>query len=130
MPKTMEEILGGSINKERLVPGSIASEGREWWYVEVEGPIDFKGLFREIVRAVQPAIPTGGGAMEEGCELTLPDGRKFHALSYRGDLSGWRRQIAEGAKKVGVKAAPVVDGQLVLSEAERMPISDCIARFY
>lgn len=130
MPQTMEEILGGPIPKERPIPGSVPSEDREWWYVEVEGSSDFKGLFRALVRAVQPAIPASGGAMDEGCELTLPDGRKFHALSYRGDLAGWRKQIAEGAEKVGVKAVLVVDGDLVFSGAERIPVANCTARFY
>jgi len=129
MTKTVEEILGVKFGGERTVPGMDPVSGREYWYIEDDGNDDFDALFVQIVGA-EPVIPTSGGALTGGCELTLPDGRKFHALSYKGDLEGWRKQIHNGARKLGVAAAQLVDKELVFSDASVVPVSDCKARFY
>ena len=129
MPRTIEEILGVSGIGERSIPGTVAVEGREHWYIEYHGG-DFDSEFIKLIQAVQPAIPSHGGAITGGCELTLPDGRKFHAMSYKGDLIGWRKQIELGAKHLGCATARIGDDDLYVSDASAFPLAACHARFY
>lgn len=131
MARKIEEILGiDSFSGERTIPGSIKVEGREHWYIEDDGCGDFDALFLKVVSAVAPPLHARGGALTGGCELTLPDGRKFHALSYKGDLEGWRAQIAQGAGKMGLDTARAIDGELIFSNGEAIPMSECEVRFY
>ncbi len=131
MSKKIEEILGiHSLGRQRAIPGSILVEGREYWYIEDDGMGDFNSLFLKVVLAIDPPHHTRGGALTGGCELTLPDGRKFHALSYKGDLEGWREQIAQGAKKLGLDFARAIGGKLILSTGDEVPMSACEPRFY
>lgn len=131
MAKKIEEILGiDSFSGKRTIPGSITVEGRENWYIEDDGCGDFDSLFLKVVSAIAPPLHSRGGALTGGCELTLPDGRKFHALSYKGDLEGWRAQIAQGARKIGLDAARAIDGELIFSNGESIPMSKCEVRFY
>lgn len=131
MAKKIEDILGiGTFSGKRTIPGTVAVEGREYWYVEDDGSGDFDASFLKVVLAVDPPLHARGGALTGGCELTLPDGRKFHALSYKGDLDGWRAQIAQGARKLGLDAARAIDGELVLANGLTIPISECEVRFY
>jgi hypothetical protein len=129
MVKKIEQICGVDLlNDRRLVPGMNSPLGREYWYIQDDGKNDFDSLFHRLVRAIEPPLHSRGGALTGGCELTLPDGRKFHALSYKGDLEGWREQIRAGAKKLNLSAAMVVDDVLVFSEGEKIPLSDCKPR--
>jgi hypothetical protein len=131
MPKNTEEILGIDVlGSKRAIPGSVPIEGREHWYIEDDGTGDFDSLFLRIVSAIKPPRHTRGGALTGGCELTLPDGRKFHAMSYKGDLEGWREQIDEGTRSLGLDAARAVNGNLILSGGAEISISACEARFY
>jgi len=134
MPKEMWEVLGlgspNELNVKREVPGTIPVKGREFWYVEDDGNNDFNDLFHKAVGAIQPPIPRSGGATTEGCTLTLPDGRKFHAMSYKGDLEGWRKQIRQGAAQLKLVAAQLIDGDLIISKNERISLSECEVRFY
>jgi len=131
MPKKIEEILGVTpFAGKRNVPGTLSVSGREYWYVEDDGRGRFDSLFQDLVSAVSPRRYESGGAITGGCELTLPDGRKFNALSFKGDLEGWREQIVGGARKLHLDAARAVDGQLIFVNGDTLRISDCTARFY
>ena len=70
-----------------------------------------------------------GGALIEGCALTLPSGRRFQALSYRGDIEGWRRQVELGAEALGVSLGQLMDGALVLEDGTSYPLADCQVEF-
>jgi hypothetical protein len=129
--KKIEEILGvPPFSGERIVPGMISVEGREYWYVQDNGKDDIDHQFHEVITAIEPPLHAKGGALTGGCELTLPDGRKFHAFSYKGDLDGWRKQIANGAEKLGLAAARVVDGNLIFSDGNVVPLLEGKPRFY
>ncbi len=131
MRKSLEEILGvEKLPTEREIPGTILIEGREHWYIEDDGNNNFDALFRKIVGAVDPPLCNTGGAITGGCELTLPDSRKFHAMSYKGDLEGWRKQIIEGSKKLGLEAAQIENESIVTLNGERICIDECTIRFY
>ena len=81
----LESLLGGPISTERIVPGTHLFEGREYRYVSNKSQVKFDDLFHELFN-VPPKIPRNGGAVLEGCKITLPDGDIFEAVSYKGDV--------------------------------------------
>jgi hypothetical protein len=130
MKNTIEEILGvKSLSGDREIPGTHTVEGREYCYFECADE-NCELIFQRLVRAITPAIPTDGGAITGGCELTLPDGRKFHAMSYKGDLLGWRMQIERGAEYLEIVTAKLVEDNLVVTNSEEIPLAICKPRFY
>jgi hypothetical protein len=114
----------------RAIPGRIPVVGREYWYIEAKQSINFNELFVRLVKAVDPPLYTKGGALTGGCELTLPDGRKFHAMSFKGDLDGWREQITAGVNKLRIEAGQIVEGRLLLLSGDVVPLEQCGVRFY
>ncbi len=68
--------------------------------------------------------------MTENCKLWLPSGELFHALSYKGDIDGWREQISNGANQLGLLTAKIVNNQFILSDGRSYHLSDCKAEFY
>lgn len=88
--------------------------------VEDHGREPFKALFRRLVRHVDPPMMKG-----DGCVLTVPTGRRFQAVYYRGDIEGWRRQIAQGAAALQVTLGELVDGVLVLDDGDSYQLADC-----
>lgn len=132
MASEMEEILGlGPIDPERRVPGTHVVDGRECRYVSrVEGQ-DLAEQFTQLVRKVDPPLAEHGGVVNEGCSITLPDGRRLFAVSYKGDIEGWRQQIEQGAVQLGLAVASVSSQSLVLlSSGEEVPLSECAVGFH
>jgi hypothetical protein len=122
----METLLGlGSIQTERTVPGTQKIEGREFRYVSNGGQEEFGMFFKKLIRYVSPPIPKNGGAMIEGCKITLPDGEVFHAISYKGDIEGWRLQVEQGAKSLNVKLARIDADSIVLNDIQSFRLKDC-----
>ena len=129
MTKTIEQILGVTFPAKRSIPGTQTVEGREYCYIEYSGD-DFDSEFLRLVQANQPTESTNGGAITGGCELTLPDGRKFHAMSYKGDLLGWCKQVEIGAKMLGRLTARISDEDLYVVDSSKVPLASCNVRFY
>ena len=127
----LERLLGGPISTERRVPGTYLVEGREYRYVSNKSQVKFDNLFYELVR-VQPVIPQYGGAVIEGCKITLPDGDIFEAISYKGDVEGWRRQFEQGAKAFNEEVARIdIDtDSIVLDDMRSFRLEDCNIDFY
>lgn len=122
----MEELLGlGPIENHRIVPGIQPIEGREFCYIADEGQEDFVKIFRKIVRYISPPIPQNGGAMIEGCKITLPNGKVFQAISYKGDIEGWRMQIEKGARALNVNLAKIDGESIVLDNIHSFLLMDC-----
>jgi hypothetical protein len=103
--------------------------GREFSYVYDDRKQPFSAFFKRLVRHVDPPIPKDGGVVNDGCELTLPTGEVFQAISYRGDIDGWRQQIELGAKALGVQLARIVDDSIVLDDRRSFKLSDCKVKF-
>jgi hypothetical protein len=129
--KTVEEHLRGvgPLDSTRQVPGLVPMEYREVRYVEHGGEEPFETFFRRLVRHVNPPVMKDGGAITEGCTLTVPTKRRFCALSYRGDIAGWRQQVAQGAAALGVTLGELVDGVLVLDDGTSYRLEDCHIEF-
>jgi len=119
----------GVLETSRQVPGLVPVDYREVRYAEDRGEEPFEQLFKRVVRHVNPPVMKDGGALVEGCVLMLPTGRRFQALSYRGDLEGWRRQVSLGAEALGVALGSLVDGVLVLDDGSSYALADCQVEF-
>ena len=114
----MEKLLGlGGIRTERAIPGTQQIEGREFCYVAAAGQEKFDVFFRKLIRHVSPPIPTNGGAVIEGCKITLPNCEVLQAISYKGDIEGWRLQLERGAVALNVELAKIVGDIVVFDDA-------------
>ncbi len=60
----------------------------------------------------------------------MPDGTQFHGMSYHGDIEGWREQIAQGAKELGIQPAAISGDKLRISDDRETELSDCTVEFY
>jgi hypothetical protein len=127
----LESLLGHSIQTERRVPGMYLVEGREFCYVSNNNKVKFGKLFHELFN-VPPKIPQSGGALIEGCKITLPNGDMFEAVSYKGDIEGWRQQLEQGAKALNEELARIdIDtDSIVLNDMRSFRLSDCMIDFY
>lgn len=127
----LEKVLGHPVRKERRVPGAYFVEGREYRYVSNKNQVKFGKLFHELFN-VPPSIPQNGGALIEGCKITLPNGDIFEAVSYKGDIEGWRQQLEQGAKAFNEEVARIdIDtDSIVLNDMQSFRLTDCIIDFY
>ena len=130
MNTPMAKILGvDALSAERQIPGTVSVEGREFRYVSDPGLEPFGDLFKKLVRQVVPPRMKQGGALVEGCEIRLPDGRVFQAVSYKGDLDGWRRQLSEGAKALSLNTAELQGDSIVIDDGPSFELGQCTVRF-
>ena len=129
--KLLERVLGHPIRKERRVPGTYLVEGREFCYVSNKSQVKFGELFHKLFN-VPPIIPQNGGALIEGCKITLPNGDIFEAVSYKGDIEGWRQQLEQGAKALNEEVARIdIDtDSIVLDDMRSFRLEDCNIDFY
>lgn len=117
--------LGGIVSLERRIPGTVARDDRGYVYFADDGSADFGRQFTDLVRFHQPNCATSGGVLEEGCRIRLPAGSVFHAISYKGDLDGWRRQIELGARGLQRELATIEGDRFALSDGRVYPLADC-----
>jgi hypothetical protein len=130
MSNKMEDILGlGPIDTERKIPGTSFTEGREYRYISCGDGTDIAVLFKKVIREVNPPLATNGGAINEGCKVNLPSGECYFAVSYKGDIEGWRQQIEQGAIALGLSVAKVDQDKLLLSDGNEVFLSDCKFQF-
>ena len=126
----MEQLLGlGPLSQSIQVAGFEVNEGREVRYVAEPEIEEFVAYFKKLVRHVNPPIAKQGGAVIEGCKLTLPTGERFQAISYRGDIEGWRRQIEMGAAAMQTLMGQIVGETLVLADGRSYRLIDCEVAF-
>jgi hypothetical protein len=99
--------------------------GREYAYIECMTPERFKKMFFTIGDHAGSPLPTSGGIINEEATIRLPGGRLMCAVSYRGDMEGWRRMASEWCKDQMIMFG-VVQGQvIVLSNGEEFALTDC-----
>lgn len=127
----MEDLLGlGSIDTERKIPGTTVVEGREYRYISCgHNNADIPALFKKVVRVVNPPLAASGGVMNEGCKVTLPSEECYFAVSYKGDIEGWRQQIEQGARILGFSVAKVSQNKLFLDNGNEVLLSECKFQF-
>jgi hypothetical protein len=123
----LERILGRKLERAdaRVVPGTDGASTREAIYFSDDGKSKFGKQFKNITCFTDPPNATYGAINEAGCDITPPEGPLFHAVIYHGDLSGWRKDIEEGAKGLGLLLARIEGDQFVISDGRSFPLSEC-----
>jgi hypothetical protein len=124
----IEKILGGKITpfSEEPLPGLERSDTSEVVYFANFADCDIAEQLKQLARRIEPPLLKHGSVGATMHTLTVPDGSVFHAIRYRGDLDGWRQQITEGAKSLGVTLGRIEDGSIfVLSDGQTHTLVDC-----
>jgi hypothetical protein len=104
----------------------IEVEGREFAYLECLDPEGFfKKDFSAIGTHAGSPLPVSGGMITEEAAVRLPDGRLMCAVSYRGDIEGWRRVVTEWCRNRAILFGVVQGGNIVLDNGERHALSKC-----
>ncbi|MBU2714240.1 hypothetical protein [Zooshikella harenae] len=133
MTKTMKEILGAEFfDKERKIPGTVVKTEREFRYISCDSNSTWKSLsalFKKVVREIDPPIATSGGVINEGCKISVPSGGCYFAVSYKGDIEGWRQQIEQGAKSLGLSVAKILQDKILLHDGSEYLLSECNIEF-
>lgn len=127
----LEQVFGGKIERagDRVIPGMATVPGREVIYFSDDGSNPPRTQFQNLTRKVNPPHLKSGGATEQGCVLRLPDGTAFHAMSYHGDIDGWRKQIDQGAQELGLLTARVSEQKFLVSDGREFNLADCKVEF-
>jgi hypothetical protein len=110
----------------RAFPGTVAVQGREFLFLESEGPGAFRELFPRITKSGPSPLPSSGGAINEEAAVVLPGGKRLHGLSFRGDLLGWRRKVIECAETHGLLWGQIVGQSIRLSDGNVFDLSNCL----
>lgn len=129
--EVLVRILGGEIEQRgaRTVPGLNPVEGVEFVYYQDDKKVKPKKLFKSLLDGVNPRSAKKGGRVSDSCNVVFPDGSLFRAMSYHGDLEGWRRDIEVGAKILGLLLARIESDQFIISDGRSIPLSDCKIEF-
>lgn len=129
--ETLEKILGGEIEQSnsRNVPGITIVDGQQVVYFSDDGKNKLRKQFNNITCFSVPPNAVRGGVNDRGCKVTPPSGPLFHAISYHGDLDGWRKDIEVGAKGLGLLLARIEGDQFIISDGRSIPLSDCKIEF-
>ena len=127
----LEQILGGAIEQrgQRAVPGLSPVEGVEFIYYEDDGKSKAKKQFNALLDSAGSIRATNGGVVSDSCKIYLSDGQLFHALSYHGDIDGWREAVEAGAKARGLLLARIEGDQFIITDGRSIPLSDCKIEF-
>ena len=110
----------------RDLPGTVFVEGREFAYLESTSAEDFAALFLKITTFGSSPMPQKGSAINENLALLLPNRKRLFALSYKGDLEGWRRKICECSEQLQVLRGTIDGDQICLSDGSRVDLEECI----
>ncbi|RXR08659.1 hypothetical protein [Pseudoxanthomonas composti] len=129
--KGLERMLGGKLERvdARVIPGTESTSTREAVYFSDDGKSKFRKQFKKITCFTEPPNATSGGINEAGCDITPPGGPLFHAVIYHGDLAGWRKDMEEGGKGLGLLLARVEGDKFVVSDGRSFPLSECTIEF-
>jgi hypothetical protein len=127
----LEQILGGKIEPagERRIPGTVSVDGTEFCYFSDDGKNKFDKQFKNLTNYTNPPHAKSGGATECGCKIYLPDGLLFHAISYHGDVAGWRKDIEAGARGLNLMLATIVADNFVVAGGRMVALTDCRIEF-
>lgn len=117
------------MNINTMIPGTVEIPGRRTKYIQLR---DARGL--DIYRALaewtrtnnrSDNCPGSGGVVFDECEIECPDGLRFTAFSYRGDLEGWERLIAAFATERSLLTAVIVDATFKLNTGQEWNLHEC-----
>jgi hypothetical protein len=114
----------------RSIPGTVAIEGREFMYIEIFGGERFSTLLDDEEQlGSEIPMPKSGGAMEEKARLSLQGGASLIAISYKGDVPGWRKRFIACCEKKGRRWGIPKDQTLVLSDGTTLSLPESNTTF-
>lgn len=111
---------------EKTFPGTTTVQGREFLFLESENPAAFRELFPRVTKCGVSPLPTSGGAINEEAAVLLPTGKRLCCLSFRGDLSGWRRKVIECADAEGLLWGEIAGQAIRLSDGTAIDLTSCV----
>jgi hypothetical protein len=104
----------------RKVPGTYSRAGdRVIYFSDNKKKHKFRTQFWRLMEFAKPSYAKNGGSINEGCKITTPDGTLFHAIAYRGDLDGWKKQMEVGAEGLGLLLAWIEGDKFVFTSDGR-----------
>ena len=110
----------------RTIPGTIEVDGREFFYLEVAEGIDFHHMINDVLSSSNNIpMPQDGGVIEEKTRITLQDGTSLLALSYKGDLAGWRQKLIRYCELKKYKWGIASNNKITLSDQTEIILSEC-----
>lgn len=115
--------------------GSRPVEGREYRWLELPTGKPQRKVFTAVTNAGTRA--TDGGVIDSDQRILTPDGRTFLGISYKGDIDGWRLDIAETNETVTAlnnraRADLIIDGaitptrEIVLHDGSTVSAGDSV----
>jgi hypothetical protein len=114
----------------RVIPGSVRIDGRQFLYVESLRNESFSDFLNDEERyCADLALPLNGGVIDEKAWLHLRDKRRFIAMSYKGDLDGWRKRLVLCCSKTARAWAVPTDAGFLLSDGSTVPFDACVIEF-
>lgn len=127
----LEAALGGKLERTdaRVIPGLIKRTDVEVVYFSIPAKGNGRKQFRNITNHTTPPFAQYGGVSESGCCIKTPSGMSFYALTYHGDLVGWKRDIEEGAKAHDSILARIEDENISLSDGRMFSLDACQISF-
>jgi hypothetical protein len=110
----------------RPLPGTMQIEGREFMYLEYEEGRNFSDLIYDLMTS-NPTIPLpqSGGILEEKARIKLPDETSLLAISFKGDLEGWRNKIVSFCAARHSRWALLRTNALLVSDGSVIPLIKC-----
>lgn len=110
---------------ESAIPGTEVRSGRGYLYLQSLSTDSFRDLFPRITRYGDGPLPKAGGAINEEVRLTIPTGESFSAISFKGDLDGWRSKILECAGAENLLWAQIAGDDFVVSDGRSFSVESC-----
>lgn len=127
----MEEVLGRKIEtkNERTIPGLVETGETKVLYFSVPDSDHPRKYFSKITTFTDPPFAQAGGVHEDGCKITTPSGDNYYALRFRGDLSGWQKDIEHGAAAMKSKLAYIKGNCFVPFDGDTFDLDACMVEF-
>lgn len=111
------------MKQPRTVPGLIEVGGKEFFYVEIAPKETFLSLMN-LVWEMTPTVqfPIGGGIIEQRARLIIEGQAPLFAVSYRGDIEGWRRKLVAFCESAHRLGGPVKNRKVVLNNGSQIDL--------
>lgn len=114
----------------RTIPGTVDIEGVEYLYVQVVDNEGFRLFVDEAMKSCEDVpLPQSGGVIEEKARIALEDDSSLLAVSYRGDISGWRRKLTAFCESTGRKWGVASNHRITLSDGTEIDLSSSEVTF-
>jgi len=113
------------MNNASEIPGIIKNPNRLFLYIQAITDDQFESNFRFFGQPAFGREPQSGGALNEETRIVTPDGRRFYAVSFTGDLEGWQNQVVGYCSKFKCLSGKIVDDYFILSTGEKFILTNC-----